>query len=65
LAVTVLLSVTSLKALRVFARKDQAGKPMSGFGDLMSDPDEPSAAAGQRHFLGLSTLEPLRECPVL
>src|SRR4029079_16179967 len=32
-AVTVLPSVPSLKALRVFARADQADKPMIGFGD--------------------------------
>ncbi len=32
-AVTVLPSVTSLRALRVFARRDQAGKSMIGFGD--------------------------------
>ena len=31
--VTVLPSVASLKALRAFARKDQASKPMVGFGD--------------------------------
>ena len=32
-AVSVLPSVASLKALRVFAHKDVAGKPMVGFGD--------------------------------
>ena len=32
-AVTVLPSVASLQALRVFARKDQAAKPLVGFGD--------------------------------
>ena len=32
-AVTVLPSVASLKALRVFARKDESGKPLIGFGD--------------------------------
>ncbi len=41
-AVTVLPSVTSLRALRVFARKDQAGKPMIGFGDPVFN------AAGER-----------------
>ena len=41
-------SVASLKALRVFARKDQAGKPMVGFGDPVFDPDELKAPAGQR-----------------
>lgn len=37
-AVSVLPSVGSLKALRGFARKDQAGKPMVGFGDPVFDP---------------------------
>ena len=37
-----------LKALRVFARRDQAGKPMVGFGDPVFDPDELRAPAGQR-----------------
>jgi CHAT domain-containing protein len=48
LAVTVVPSVASLKALRLFARKDQAGKPMVGFGDPVFDPNEPAAEAGQR-----------------
>jgi CHAT domain-containing protein len=38
-AVTVLPSVTSLKALRIFARKNQAGKPMIGFGDPVFSAD--------------------------
>jgi CHAT domain-containing protein/Tfp pilus assembly protein PilF len=46
-AVTVLPSVASLKALRA-ARKDQAGKPMVGFGDPVFDPDGLRAPAGQR-----------------
>jgi CHAT domain-containing protein/Tfp pilus assembly protein PilF len=37
-AITVLPSVASLKALRVFARKDEARKPMVGFGDPVFDP---------------------------
>ena len=37
-AVSVLPSVASLKALRVFARKDQSTKPMTGFGDPLFNP---------------------------
>src|SRR5262249_24540262 len=40
-----------LKALRLFARKDQAVRPMIGFGDPVFDPSEtrtPDAAATQR-----------------
>jgi CHAT domain-containing protein/Tfp pilus assembly protein PilF len=37
-AVTVVPSVSALKALRVFAAKDQAGKPIVGFGDPVFDP---------------------------
>ena len=37
-AVSVLPSVASLKALRVFARKDQSTKPMIGFGDPLFNP---------------------------
>jgi CHAT domain-containing protein len=47
-AITVLPSVASLKALRLFARKDQAGKSMIGFGDPVFDPNEPAEGAGQR-----------------
>jgi CHAT domain-containing protein/Tfp pilus assembly protein PilF len=48
-AVTVLPSVTSLKALRVFALKDQAGKPMIGFGDPVFNTDREGATrSGQR-----------------
>ena len=47
-AVTVLPSVASLKALRVFAQKGQAAKPMIGFGDPVFDPDERKAPAAQR-----------------
>src|SRR5262249_7759505 len=46
-AVTVLPSVTSLKALRVFARKGQGTKPMIGFGDPVFAPDQSAAAADQ------------------
>jgi CHAT domain-containing protein len=42
-AVSVLPSVASLKALRVFAHKDVAGKPMVGFGDPLFDPSVPAA----------------------
>ncbi len=44
-AVSVLPSVTSLKALRAFARRDQNIKPMTGFGDPLFDPAQ---AAGDR-----------------
>jgi CHAT domain-containing protein len=47
-AVTVLPSVASLKALRVFARKGQSTKPMIGFGDPVFGPNQNTAAAGQR-----------------
>ena len=46
-AVTVLPSVASLKALRVFARKGQGTKPMIGFGDPVFAPDQAAAPAGQ------------------
>jgi CHAT domain-containing protein/Tfp pilus assembly protein PilF len=39
-AVSVLPSVTSLKALRAFARRDQNAKPMTGFGDPLFDPSQ-------------------------
>jgi CHAT domain-containing protein/tetratricopeptide (TPR) repeat protein len=38
-AVTVIPSVVSLNALRAFARKDVAGKPMVGFGDPQFNPN--------------------------
>ena len=43
-AITVLPSVASLKALRVFARKDRASKPLIGFGDPLFDPAERAKA---------------------
>jgi CHAT domain-containing protein len=42
-AVTVLPSVASLKALRVFARKGQGTKPMIGFGDPVFAPGQRTA----------------------
>jgi CHAT domain-containing protein len=39
-AVSVLPSAASLKALRVFARKDQGTKPMTGFGDPLFNPSQ-------------------------
>jgi CHAT domain-containing protein len=39
-AVSVLPSVASLKALRVFARKDEAKSPLIGFGDPIFNADE-------------------------
>ncbi|HKU08622.1 MAG TPA: tetratricopeptide repeat protein, partial [Bradyrhizobium sp.] len=44
-AVSVLPSVTSLKTLRAFARRDQNLKPMTGFGDPLFDP---SQGAGEK-----------------
>jgi CHAT domain-containing protein/tetratricopeptide (TPR) repeat protein len=44
-AATVLPSVASVKALRVFARKGQGTKPMIGFGDPMFAPDQAAAPA--------------------
>ena len=46
--VSVLPSVTSLKALRVFALKDQATKPLVGFGDPVFDPSERARALEER-----------------
>ncbi len=45
-AVTVLPSVASLKALRGFGRKDEAIKPMVGFGDPVFNPKADAAGAG-------------------
>ena len=47
-AVTVLPSVASLKALRVFARKGQGTKAMIGFGDPVFAPAQAAAPAGQQ-----------------
>jgi CHAT domain-containing protein len=44
----VLPSVTSLKALRIFARKHQAEKPMIGFGDPVFSTDRERAAPSRR-----------------
>ena len=46
-AVTVLPSVASLKALRVFASKEQGAKPLIGFGDPVFK-DEPAPSDTQR-----------------
>jgi CHAT domain-containing protein/Tfp pilus assembly protein PilF len=46
-AVSVLPSVSSLKSLRAFARKDQGIKPMTGFGDPLFNP-APQGNADQR-----------------
>jgi CHAT domain-containing protein/Tfp pilus assembly protein PilF len=43
-AVSVLPSVSSLKALRGFARRDQAVKPMIGFGDPLFNPAQDGGA---------------------
>jgi CHAT domain-containing protein len=47
-AVTLLPSVASLKALRVFARKGHGTKPMVGFGDPVFGRAQTAALAGQR-----------------
>jgi tetratricopeptide (TPR) repeat protein/CHAT domain-containing protein len=54
-AVTVLPSVASLKALRVFARKGQGTKLMIGFGDPVFAPNQSAAVAGQRTAIAAST----------
>jgi len=45
-AVSVLPSVASLRAVRVFGRKDQAKNPLVGFGDPIFNPEEESRIAG-------------------
>jgi CHAT domain-containing protein len=47
-AVSVLPSVASLTALRTFAHKDQATKPLVGFGDPVFDPAERARALEER-----------------
>jgi CHAT domain-containing protein len=47
-AVSVLPSVASLKALRIFAGKEQGVKPMVGFGDPVFDPAERAVALAER-----------------
>src|SRR3984893_17510185 len=47
-AVSVLPSVGSLKTLRVFARKDQAIKPMTGFGDPLFNPAQEKSSGYKR-----------------
>jgi CHAT domain-containing protein len=49
-AVSVLPSVASLKALRAFARKDEAKNPLIGFGDpVFGTETEPETLVGARH----------------
>jgi len=50
-AVTVEPSVASLKALRLFAKKGEAAKPMVGFGDPVFQQDQ-SATGRQRSLIG-------------
>jgi CHAT domain-containing protein/Tfp pilus assembly protein PilF len=47
-AVSVLPSVGSLKALRVFARKDEAKQPMIGFGDPVFNAEEESKPSAEQ-----------------
>jgi CHAT domain-containing protein/tetratricopeptide (TPR) repeat protein len=48
-AVSVLPSVASLRALRVFARKAESTKPIIGFGDPIFDPAERAKALAERN----------------
>ena len=47
-AVTILPSVSSLKALRIFARNERGAKPMIGFGDPIFDPAERAKALAEQ-----------------
>jgi CHAT domain-containing protein len=47
-AVSVLPSVASLRALRVFARKDEAKQPLIGFGDPVFNADEESKPGAEQ-----------------
>ena len=47
-AITVLPTVANMKALRTFAAKDVARKPMVGFGDPIFDPVERQKAVAER-----------------
>ncbi len=47
-AISVLPSVASMRALRVFAQKDKGTKPMIGFGDPVFNPDDEATTGGQR-----------------
>ena len=47
-AVTILPSMSSLKALRVFAPNDRGARPMIGFGDPVFDPTERAAALAEQ-----------------
>jgi CHAT domain-containing protein len=51
-AVTIVPSVTSLWALREFARKAEAANPMVGFGDPVFDPTERTKALERRRGQG-------------
>ncbi len=62
-AVTVVPSVSALKALRVFAAKDQATKPIVGFGDPVFDPGITPAPAGSRAAKGNSAKAASRAVP--
>jgi CHAT domain-containing protein len=62
-AVSVLPSVASLRALRVFARKDQASKPMVGFGDPVFQEGMP-APGGQRSANAKKPPSPAARAPV-
>jgi len=57
-SITVLPSVASLKALRIFAHKDFAAKPMVGFGDPVFDPTV-QTAAGPRGAVKVSSARSL------
>jgi CHAT domain-containing protein len=50
-AISVLPSIASLQALRVFARSGQGVKPMIAFGDAVFDPTERASAIAARQLL--------------
>jgi CHAT domain-containing protein len=58
-AVSVLPSVASLKTLRVFARKEQSTKPMTGFGDPLFNPS-PEGSGDKRSATKLAVKQAAR-----
>ena len=62
-AVSVLPSVASLKALRQFGRKDQAPKPMVGFGDPVFNADAAAATTARRATRRLPEASPRAPIP--
>ena len=64
-AVSVLPSVASLKALRVFARHASASKPMIAFGDPVFEPTERATTLAQRGTPKTRGAAPQRNLPPL